>query len=84
MSPEIVAAVVGAAATVVAALLTDLAKKAVLTTARRLRIYHATGETLDVIATPGLERVARVLAFACRPWTRRNAGRSSRKAIAIV
>ena len=26
-------------------------------------LYHTTGETLDVISTPGLERIARFLAF---------------------
>jgi len=26
-------------------------------------LYHTTGEVLDVISTPGLERIARFLAF---------------------
>ena len=29
-------------------------------------LYHTTGEVLDVISAPGLERIARFLAFVCR------------------
>jgi len=29
-------------------------------------LYHPTGETIDIISTPGLERIARYLAFFIR------------------
>jgi hypothetical protein len=33
-------------------------------------LYHTTGEVLDVISTPGLERMARILAFFVRESSR--------------
>ena len=33
-------------------------------------LYHTTGETLDVISTPGLERMARFLAYFLRETDR--------------
>ena len=38
-------------------------KGALVTIMQAPPLYHTTGETLDVISTPGLERVARFLAF---------------------
>jgi hypothetical protein len=36
---------------------------AIVTTMQAPPLYHTSGEVLDVISTPGLERVARFLAF---------------------
>ena len=38
-------------------------KGALVTIMQAPPLYHTTGETLDVISTPGLERVARFLGF---------------------
>lgn len=38
-------------------------EKALVTIMQAPPLYHTTGETLDVISTPGLERMARFLAF---------------------
>ena len=43
-------------------------------------LYHTTGEVLDVISTPGLEQIARVLAFLVSRPTRRRRKGSTREA----
>lgn len=60
---------------------------AVITIMQAPPLYHTTGEILDVISTPGLERMARFLAYFVKqtgkaPVTEINPpGRPSRRAV---
>ena len=50
-------------------------KAAKVNVRQALPLYHTTGEVLDVISTPGLEQIARVLAnLVSRPTRRRRKG----------